>query len=99
MPAVDTRRIVGGSVWAKAEAVSRDAKRIFGAGIKTKFLEGIVQEVIVRRSETVKRATTYIKASYMVGLVPKVKILCLQTLKAADPNPPVDIIRTEPVCP
>ena len=44
-PAADTRQVVGGVVWAKAEAVSHDAKRIFGAALSKTWLCGKVLSV------------------------------------------------------
>jgi len=41
----DSRRQVSGIVWAKAEAVSRDCKRIYGAAIKKKYIFGTVLEI------------------------------------------------------
>jgi Transposase IS4 len=84
----DTRRVVGGSCWAKAESVSHDAKRVYGGKSESTWLKGTVLEVISRRPEGAKRSVNYVKASYMVGNAEKVKILSLQVLKAKDPSPP-----------
>ena len=94
VPTPDTRKIVGGVVFAKAEAVSHDCKRIYGgAGLSKKRLRGTVLEVLSRKGDGAKKSTTYIKALYKVGTNDKEKILALQSLKAVDPNP------TEPVPP
>jgi Transposase IS4 len=82
----DSRRVVGGSVFAKAEAVSKDCKRIYGALLGSTWLKGTVLEVISRRSEHAKRSSTYIKAKFMVGNTEKVTVLSLQTLKDKDPS-------------
>ena len=85
----DSRKVVGGAVWAKAEAVSHDCKRIYGALSSKTWLEGLVQEVIVSRPAGSKRATTYIKALFVIGTGnAKEKVLPLQSLKSEDPNPP-----------
>ena len=47
----DTRRQVGGNVWAKAEAVSREAKRVFGAAVGRTWVRGTVLEVIIQQNE------------------------------------------------
>ena len=47
MPATpDGRRVVGGSVFAKAMAVSNDSKRIFGVLWNSTWLRGTVLEVL-----------------------------------------------------
>ena len=51
MPSVDPRRIVGGSVWAKATAVSNDSRRIYGVDADKHWLRGEVVEVLVSRPE------------------------------------------------
>jgi hypothetical protein len=83
----DTRRVVGGSCWAKAEAVSHDSKRVYGAKVGSTWLKGTVVEVIAKRSEGSRRTVNYIKARYMVGNEEKIKVLSLQVLKAKDPTP------------
>ena len=89
----DPRRIVGGTVWARAEAVSKDAKRIYGSNSSTTWLRGIVLEVITqRKSAAAKRATTYVKALYMCGNTEKVTILPLQVLKEQDPREEVVLL-------
>jgi hypothetical protein len=83
----DTRRIVGGAVWARADAVSRDARRIYGSELNNTWLRGNVLEVMTqRKNASSKRATTYVKASYMCGNTEKVTILPLQVLKDKDPR-------------
>ena len=84
----DTQRVVGGSCWTKKEAVSHDAKRVYGAKSESTWLKGTVLEVIVKRPEGAKRSVNYIKARYMVGNEEKIKVLSLQVLKAKDPAPP-----------
>ena len=82
----DTRRQVGGDVWAKAEAVSREAKRVYGAAISRTWVRGTVLEVIIQQNEESKRATTMVKASYMIGNMEKVACIPLQSLKDKDPS-------------
>lgn len=85
----DTRRLVGGTVWAKAGSVTRDAGRIFGAGASEKWLKGIVLEVLSqKKNDNARRSTTYVKALYKVGNAEKTVILSLQSLKAKDPADP-----------
>jgi len=82
----DSRREVGGIAWAKAEAVSKDCKRIYGAGIKDKCIMGTVIQVFRhKKHEKSKRTTTYVKALYKFGNSQKEKSLSLQTLLAQDP--------------
>ena len=89
----DSRVIVGGTVWARAEAISRDFKRILGNQFKTKWIEGSVISVEKRKaSDTAKRSTTYVEGKFPCGMdtatntqLYKVKFLPLQTLKAKDP--------------
>ena len=88
----DSRVVVGGTVWARAEAISRDFKRILGNQFKTKWIEGTVISVAKRKSsEASKRATTYVEAKYPCGVdkvrgqLYKTKELSLGTLKAKDP--------------
>jgi len=83
----DSRREVGGIVWAKAEAVSKDAKRIYGAGISDKWIMGTVIEVLSqKKSQQSNRATTYVRASYKIGDTTKEKLLSLQSLKPQEPK-------------
>ena len=64
----DTRRVVGGSAWARAEHVSRDAKRIYGSKLNTTWLHGTVLDVKTEKNSAAsKRVTTYVKARYMCG--------------------------------
>ena len=86
MPSVDPRRIVGGSVWAKATAVSNDSRRIYGVDADKHWLRGEVVEVLVSRPEGARRATTLIRAKYKVGESEKEKILGLAQLKKDDPS-------------
>ena len=85
MPPVDPRRVVGGSVWAKATSVSNDSRRIYGVDADKHWLHGVVVEVLVNRPEGSRRATTLIKAKYRVGESDKIKILGLAQLKKEDP--------------
>jgi Transposase IS4 len=74
-------------VWAKAEAVSRDAKRVYGSEVSNTWLRGTVLEVLTqRRNAASKRSTTYVKAAFMCGNLAKTSILPLQTLKDKDPR-------------
>ena len=83
----DPRRDIGGSVWARAEAVSKDAKRIYGTESGTTWLRGVVLEVLTqRKNASSKRSTTYVKATYMCGNTQKITILPLQVLKDKDPS-------------
>ena len=83
----DTRRVVGGVVWAKASAISRDAGRIYGSHADSKWIHGIMLEVITKKPDGARRATTLIKAMYQFGPQGKMKIIGLQQLKARNPNP------------
>jgi len=82
----DSRREVGGLCYAKAEAITHDAKRIYGAGVGEKWIPGTVKEVINHRSTGSKRCTTYIIADYKVGNKVYSKSIPLQSLKAQLPN-------------
>ena len=82
----DPRRQVGGHVWAKADAVSKECKRVFGAAVSRTWLQGTVVEVISQRNEGAKRATTMIKACYTVGHMEKLVCIPLQSLKEKDPT-------------
>ena len=86
MPDTDNRRAVGGSCWAKAEAVSKDCKRIYGARLDSTWLEGKVVKVETRKKtpESTK-STTYVLATLMVGRVEKNVWFPLQSLKKANP--------------
>ena len=86
MPAVDPRRVVGGSVWAKATAVSNDSRRIYGVEVDKLWIHGTVLEVLVSRPDGARRATTLIKAKYMIGTSKKVKVLGLGQLKKENPQ-------------
>ena len=88
MPPPDVRRQVGGTVWAKADAVSREAKRVYGAAVGRTWLRGSVLEVLSRRNEGGKRAVTYVRGLYMVGNKEVEATISLQTLKDKDPNSP-----------
>ena len=84
---------MGGTVWARAEAISLDYKRILGSQFKTKWIEGSVVSVEKRKAlDAAKRSTTYVEGKYPCGVdsttktqLYKVKFLSLQTLKAKDP--------------
>lgn len=93
----DPRRAIGGSVWAKADAVSHDCKRIYGAAFASKFLCGVVLSVESIRNDGAKRSTTYVKARYQVGNDSKEVSIPLQSLKEKDPNvaPPAPEIEEE----
>ena len=83
----DTRRIIGGDVWARADAVSRDARRIYVSKVSNIWLQGIVMEVMCQRKNVMsKRSTTYVKAVYRCGNTQKTTILPLQVLKDKDPT-------------
>jgi Transposase IS4 len=84
----DPRRVVGGSVWAKATAVSRDCKRIYGVDCDKIWLHGTVLEVLNHRPEGAKRSTTLINAKFKVGDGERVKTIGLSQLKKDNPNPP-----------
>ena len=64
----DTRRSVGGSVWARADSVTRDAKRIYGNQVGNTWLRGTVVEVVSqKKNAAAKRATTYVKQGILLG--------------------------------
>jgi len=84
----DSRKQVGGLCYAKAEAVSHDAKRIYGVLLDETWLPGTVMEVIQHKSVNAKRATTWIKAKYKVGAKECEKSIPLQSLKAQHPLGP-----------
>jgi len=88
MPPPDSRKHVGGLCYAKADAVTHDAKRVFGAGLETTWLAGTVKEVINHRPEGSKRATTYVLAKYKIGNKEYEKSIPLQSLKAQLPEGP-----------
>ena len=96
----DERRIIGGFVWAKADAVSRDAKRIYGKELARTWLRGTVLQVLSqKKTPAQKRASTYIKALYMVGLTEKVAIITISRLKATDPRLVVEVPAPAPPAP
>jgi len=67
---------VGGIVWAKADAISHDCKRVYATGHENKWIFGTVLEVHkAKKSNKSKRATKYVKASYKVGEVTKEKLV------------------------
>ena len=79
----DNRRVIGGHVWARADAVTKDARRIYGTEVTNTWLHGIVLDLISqRRNATSKRATTYVKATYFCGATQKEAILPLQVLSS-----------------
>jgi len=86
----DTRKVIGGLAWARADAVSHDAKRICGAGLGEKSVPGTVLDVEHRKPEDAKRSVTCIKASYKIGNIAKEKTLAMQSLKAQDPSDQAD---------
>ena len=85
MPAVDPRRVVGGSVWAKSTAISNDSRRIFGVEANKLWVEGVILEVLVNRPEGARRATTVIKARYKIGDTEKTAVIGLAQLKKQNP--------------
>jgi hypothetical protein len=74
---VDSRRVVGNSVWAKEMHVSRDCRRINGADVDKIWICGTVLECMTSSPDGARRATTLIKASYQVGNGERVKITVL----------------------
>ncbi len=88
----DPRKKIGATVWAKAEHVTRDLKRIHGLNYKTLWVSGTVTKVDKRLGfENAKRMTSFITSSYQVGEVlgePNMKEyeISLQNLKANDPR-------------
>jgi Transposase IS4 len=90
MPPPDPRRVVGGSAWAKATHVSKDARRIYGVEVDKKWLRGTVLEVLNSRPDGSRRSTTIVKLSFKVGDSEKVKCINLAQLKRDDPNPGVE---------
>ena len=84
----DSRRQVGGLCYAKADAVSHDAKRIYGAGLDETWIAGTVTEVVNHRPTGSKRSTTYIIAKYKVGNKEYTKSIPLQSPKAQAPEGP-----------
>ena len=78
---------MGGFVWARADTVSHDCKRIYyGSGLKDKWLRGTVLRVIQKKPEGAKRGTTIVVARFTVGGKEYEPELSLQTLKAEDPT-------------
>ncbi|CAB9529825.1 hypothetical protein SEMRO_2637_G333340.1 [Seminavis robusta] len=90
----DTRKVVGGECWALAKQVTHDAKRLFGSACGETWLKGTVQQVELRKkTPDAKRGTNYIRALYKLGPTKAVEQwICLQSLKATNPNPSVDPI-------
>lgn len=86
----DPRRVVGGTCWARAEAVTHDAKRIYGASLAKMWVKGTVLEVKSVLRDQAKRATTYINANYQVGNRVYTKMLPLSTTKTKLPEDMVD---------
>jgi hypothetical protein len=84
---VDTRTTVGGFCWAKAEAVSHDSKRIFGAALAKTWLKGKVVSVSRRLgNDQAKRQTTFVTAEYLIGEKVYTKEIPQQSLKASLPD-------------
>jgi hypothetical protein len=89
----DPQQVVGVEVWAKADAISRDFKRILGNKFKTAWIKGEVVSVEKKKvNPTAKQSTTYVTAKYPCEVHNgeqryKEKQLPLQTLKEKDPNP------------
>jgi len=92
MAPTDSRRQVGGLCYAKAEAVTHDAKRIYGALLDEKWIAGTVTKVVNHRPTGSKRSTTYIIAKYKIGNKEHTKSIPLQSLKPQGPEGP-------PTCP
>jgi hypothetical protein len=92
----DSRRVIGGALWARADAVTHDAKRVYGAALSKTWLKGTVIELSSTRThEHSKRSTTFVTASYMVGNKEYVKILPLAVTKAILPEGAIDPTRAE----
>lgn len=90
---VDTRQAVGGIVWARAESVSRDFKRILGSAFSAKWIKGKVISVDKRKNNAQsKRPTTHVTGCHPCGedesgvAMFKFEELSLQITKSADPN-------------
>jgi len=86
MAPTDSRREVGGICHAKAEAVSRDAKRIYSVLISETWRQGTVLEVINHKPDNAKRNTTYIRAKYKIGNKECEKSIPLQSLNSCAPE-------------
>jgi len=86
MAPTDSRKEVRDIRCAKAEAVSRDAKRIYGVLLSETWLQGTVLEVINHKPDNAKRNTTYIRAKYKIGNKEYEKSIPLQSLKACAPD-------------
>jgi hypothetical protein len=88
----DPRQVVGGVVYAKADSISRDFKRILGNKFKNAWIRGEVLRVQKKKANPeAKRSTTYVTAKYPCEVHDgvqhyKEKELALQTLKEKDPN-------------
>ena len=88
----DTRQKVGGDVWAKAAAISRDFKRILGNQFEKTWVKGTMISVNKKKqNEASKRSTTYVVARYPCEVqdgvqLYKEKEIPLQSLKNKDPN-------------
>ena len=85
MPPPDQRRVVGGTCWAKAEAVSKNCKRIYGAALDSTWLEGKVIKVESRRKTPTGKPVTYVCATFTVGREEKDAWFPLQSLKKMHP--------------
>jgi len=86
IPPPDSCKQVGGLYYARAEQISHDAKRVFGAGYDKKWIAGTVVEVVDHRPSGSKRSTTYIIAKYKIGNKEYQKSIPLQYLKAQLPD-------------
>jgi hypothetical protein len=65
---LDPRRVAGGTLWARAESVTHDAKRIYGAALPRTWVRGTVIGCSSElKNAQAKRATSYVRASFMVG--------------------------------
>jgi Transposase IS4 len=90
MPA-DPRRVPGGTVWARAESVTHDAKRVYGALLATTWLKGtVIAHTSELRNPTSRRATSYVTASFNIGNSLYNKKLPLAVTKATLPEGAVD---------
>jgi Transposase IS4 len=66
---IDPRKVVGNYVKTKAKYVHHisECARRYGNKSETYMLQGVVEEVVMERSATAKRASTKIKANYDLG--------------------------------
>jgi hypothetical protein len=86
MPA-DPRRVPGGTVWARAESVTHDAKRVYGALLATTWLKGTV---IAHTSELRNPTSRRVLASFNIGNSLYNKKLPLAVTEATLPDGDID---------